>query len=196
MAIFSGYPATYQPNVYPHQGYNPTYPNPNMMNIPNQQNMQNMQNMPNQPMPQQNSTPQQYYQNPTMVNVVLIESEEEANMFPVVPNGAVLLWNMKGKYFMQKTADAIGSVTMKHLDYSVREEQQEVKETNPQSYATLDEMSSIKDQIKKMSEEISGLYSLKASLTTKIEDLRNEINNLSIVKRQPRKKEAMNDDDE
>ena len=110
-------------NYYPQ-----SYGNPYMQNYfpqtyqPMQQPMQ--QQIPQQ-MPQQMPGTQPSQQNtmPTGQNsIIWVTGLEEAQKYPVAPNGAVVLWEQTGKTIFVKQSDATGRPTLTIYDLVERTE--------------------------------------------------------------------------
>lgn len=104
---------------------------------------------------------------------IQVSSIEDARAFLVAPGQTVYLWNYYAKEIYEKSANTAGVASIRIIDWNYRDEAQQAAKPEAPSYVTKDEYNS--------------QYS---ALMVAIEDLRSEINNLSIVKKQPsRRKE-------
>ncbi len=138
MPAYNYFPATYQPFYQPTQ-FN-TYPT------------------------QQNVAPTQ----PTQNNIIWVNSDSDAEMYPIAPNNAVTLWHRTAPIVYFKQADASGRTSMKVYDLVEHKSQND-------------------EQVE---------YATKGDLT-QVEALINAVkNDLKAIKRELKRKEAVEDDDE
>lgn len=123
---------------------------------------------PNFQMVQQPQAPQQ-----NNSNIIWCQGESAAKAWSVQPNTSVALWDSESQTIYIKTADASGMPSMKVLDYTLRDTQkpQEREEEVKTEYLTRDDLTALYDQIN---------------------DLRDEIDNLSI-RRSPKRKEIIDE---
>lgn len=109
---------------------------------------------PNYNQPAQQSTPQQM-----QTNIIWVQGEAGAKSYMVAPNTSVQLWDSERDTIYIKSADASGMPSIKILDYTVREPQQ--NQTPPPvaqpSFATKDEVNSLAEQVSALRNEIDGL---------------------------------------
>ena len=127
MAIYNGFPATYQPMYY-----QPAY------------------------QPVQQAAPQQTQQTNNS-GIIWVQGEAGAKSYLVAPNTTVQLWDSEKQTIYLKSADASGMPSMKTLDYTIREMPQAQAPTEPQNapaYATKEELAALNDQISALKKEI------------------------------------------
>lgn len=110
MAAFNYYPQSYgNPYNYFPQTYQP------MQQIPQQ--------MPGTQMTSPQQMPQQQNTMPTGQNsIIWVTGLEEAQKYPVAPNGAVVLWEQTGKTIYVKQSDATGRPALTVYDLVERTE--------------------------------------------------------------------------
>ena len=128
MAIYNGFPATYQPVYYPQ--YQPVQ----------------------QAAPQQTQQAQQ-----ASGGIIWVQGEAGAKSYLVAPNTTVQLWDSEKQTIYLKSADASGMPSMKTLDYTIREMPQAQAPTEPQNapaYATKEELAALGDRISALKKEI------------------------------------------
>ena len=95
--------------------------------------------------------PQQSQQQfPTPQNLggpIWVSGEAGAKAYLVAPNTTVQLWDSESNCVYLKSADATGMPSMKILDYTIRNAQNDVKKTplenEPKEYATKDYMAAL-----------------------------------------------------
>ena len=129
MAIYNGFPATYQPMYYQPQ-YQPV-----------------QQTAPQPQQPQQNNG-----------SIIWVQGEAGAKSYLVAPNTTVQLWDSEKQTIYLKSADASGMPSMKTLDYTIREmpqTQTPVSATN--DYAMKSDVEALAGQITALRAELDGL---------------------------------------
>lgn len=84
--------------------------------------------------------------------IVWVQGEAGAKSFMVAPNHTVDLWDSESQTIYLKSADASGMPSMKILDYTVREQNNQPASSLMQSpeYVTHDELSTFEDKILKL----------------------------------------------
>ncbi len=125
MAYNTGFPINYQQTYMPQQTYVP------QMQVPQ---------VPPQTQPQSNG-------------IIWVQGEAGAKSYMVAPNNTVQLWDSENQVIYLKSADASGMPTMKVLDYTIRqaENQQSGNSLMQQSdYVTRDEFSAFENKIRQM----------------------------------------------
>lgn len=111
-----------------------------------------------QPIP----TPQQQIQQqPQNVGgLIWVSGEAGAKAYLVAPNTTVQLWDSEANCVYLKSADATGMPSMKILDYTIRNAQNDVKKTpldnEPKEYATKDDMAALKAELMRKIDDIKG----------------------------------------
>lgn len=100
-----------------------------------------------QPMayPQQNTVPNQQ-----QGNLIWVQGEAGAKSYLISPNTTMPLWDSESQTIYLKSADASGMPTMKILDYTIREQNNQPTSALMQSsdYVTHDELSDFEKRIK------------------------------------------------
>lgn len=137
MALFnSGYPASYQPMVYPSL-------NQQAYSMPHQMSQSGIQNQG---------------------SIIWVQGEAGAKSYLVAPNNTVQLWDSESQTIYLKSADASGMPSMKVLDYTIREMAQNgpskaVNKSDNEilTYATKDELRAVSDEIKAIQKQLKGL---------------------------------------
>lgn len=111
-----------------------------------------------QPIP----TPQQQIQQqPQNVGgLIWVSGEAGAKAYLVAPNTTVQLWDSEANCVYLKSADATGMPSMKILDYTIRNAQNDVKKTplenETKEYATKDDMVALKAELMRKIDDIKG----------------------------------------
>ena len=103
--------------------------------------------------------------NNTSNSIIWVNSEKEAQMYPVAPNNAVTLWNTSEPVVYLKQADATGKPILKAYDLI---ERAETSSTSGGEYATKAELS---DTIQAMKDLTSAMGTLKNDINTMKEDV-------------------------
>lgn len=110
--------------------------------------------------PQQYS--QQYTQSQTQnVNgLIWVQGEAGAKSFLVAPNTTVQLWDSENPVIYLKSADASGMPSIKVIDYTIRNAQNDPKKTplenETKEYATKDDMAALKAELMRKIDNIKG----------------------------------------
>ena len=143
MPYNSYFPASYQPI------YQPQY-------IPQYSQQPQQQQVPQNPQP----APQNG--NPAMTSsIIWVQGEAGAKSYLVAPNSTVQLWDSERQTIYLKSADASGMPSIKALDYTIREEQQNAvpfaQNVPVEAFATKDEVRTLAEQITSLRGEIDGL---------------------------------------
>ena len=150
MAYNNYFPASYQPNYYAVNPYQAQYPAP----APQQ---------PVQTQPQNQSS------------ILWVRNNQEAAMYPVAPNAAVVLWDSGAPVIYLKQADASGKPSMKTYDLVERAEKPaesvSAAEGSNITYATKDELAALAGVVRDVDGVIASLKeevsALKAKATVK-----------------------------
>ena len=114
--------------------------------------------------------PQQYQQQfqqpiptPQPQNVggpIWVSGEAGAKAYLVAPNTTVQLWDSENPVIYLKSADASGMPSIKVIDYTIRNAQNDVKKTpldnEPKEYATKDDMAALKAELMRKIDDIKG----------------------------------------
>lgn len=136
MALFNaGYPATYQPIVYP--SYNP----------------------------QAYSAPSQSQNSGTQTGIIWVSGEAGAKAYIVAPNTTVQLWDSEAQTIYLKSADASGMPSMKVLDYTIRDAVQNAPtavSAVQTDYATKSDLEALRGQIEGLKMRIGKLSKKEA----------------------------------
>lgn len=88
-----------------------------------------------------------------------VQGEAAAKSWYVAPGTTAALWDSEAQVIYLKTADASGLPSMKVLDYTVRDVQGPKTAPNVSSveYVTRDDLSAVYDKIEDLRAEIDGL---------------------------------------
>lgn len=105
--------------------------------------------------------PQAQFQQPQVMQgqqnqqngIIWVQGESAAKSYLVAPGSTVQLWDSEEKIIYLKSADASGLPSMKILDYTIRGEKEEKKETE---YATKDEVAALAEKIKELKSELAA----------------------------------------
>lgn len=114
--------------------------------------------------------PQQYQQQfqqpiptPQPQNVggpIWVSGEAGAKAYLVAPNTTVQLWDSENPVIYLKSADASGMPSIKVIDYTIRNAQNDVKKTplenETKEYATKDDMAALKAELMRKIDDIKG----------------------------------------
>lgn len=84
--------------------------------------------------------------------IIWVQGESAAKSYLVAPGSTVQLWDSEEKIIYLKSADTSGLPSMKVLDYTIRGEKEEKKETE---YATKDEVAALAEKIKELKSELA-----------------------------------------
>ena len=115
-----------------------------------------------QPIPTPQVMPQQQMQQqPQNVGgLIWVSGEAGAKAYLVAPNTTVQLWDSEANCVYLKSADATGMPSMKILDYTIRNAQNDPKKTplenEPKEYATKDDMAALKAELMRKIDDIKG----------------------------------------
>lgn len=111
-----------------------------------------------QPIPTPQQQMQQQPQN--VGGLIWVSGEAGAKAFLVAPNTTVQLWDSENPVIYLKSADASGMPSIKVIDYTIRNEQNDVKKTpldnEPKEYATKDDMAALKAELMRKIDDIKG----------------------------------------
>lgn len=109
------------------------------------------------PTPQQQIQQQQPFQQGSLI---WVSGEAGAKAYLVAPNTTVQLWDSEANCVYLKSADATGMPSMKILDYTIRNAQNDAKKTplenEPKEYATKDDMAALKAELMRKIDDIKG----------------------------------------
>lgn len=110
--------------------------------------------------------PQMYYPQPIQPtqqnqnsNMIWVQGEAGAKSYLVAPNTTIQLWDSEAQTIYLKSADASGMPSIKILDYTIRNAESPhtpLKDDSP-SYATIDEIESLKTEITALKKKIDTL---------------------------------------
>lgn len=144
----------YNPNVYPYYNpYSTTFTAP----------AYSMQQ------PTQNTVaPQTQQVQNTSNSIIWVNSEKEAQMYPVAPNNAVTLWNTSEPVVYLKQADATGKPMLKTYDLIERVDATSISSGERAEYATKAELS---DTIQAMKDLTSAMGTIKNDINAMKEDV-------------------------
>ena len=78
-----------------------------------------------------------------MNNIIWVQGEMGAKAFAIAPNTTMALWDSEAQIIYLKQSDAVGRPTMQILDYTIREQK--------------DELTALRDEIKALKEELRGI---------------------------------------
>ena len=106
--------------------------------------------------------------NNTSNSIIWVNSEKEAQMYPVAPNNAVTLWNTSEPVVYLKQADATGKPILKAYDLIERADASSTSGGDHAEYATKAELS---DTIQAMKDLTSAMGNLKNDINTMKEDV-------------------------
>lgn len=151
---------------------------------------------PVQQIPQYQSAPQSSVQ-PTQAAPQIITSgmmwvndEREASLYPVAPNTAIALWDIKNPVVYVKQSDASGRPSLKIYDLTERADELQTasKPETAKTFATKDELSAVVGAVK----EVNGTL---ASLRIDIDTLKGDMYGIA-GKKKPVKKTAEDEENE
>ena len=104
-----------------------------------------------------NSQPtfQQPYQPPiNQNNMIWVSGEQGMRSYQVGPNVTLALWDSDNPVIYLKSADMMGKPSVKVLDYTVRDETQDVKNEN---YVSRDEFNKLNSHLADISNQLKQL---------------------------------------
>lgn len=111
-----------------------------------------------QPIPTPQQQMQQQPQN--VGSLIWVSGEAGAKAFLVAPNTTVQLWDSENPVIYLKSADASGMPSIKVIDYTIRNAQNDVKKTpldnEQKEYATKDDMAALKAELMRKIDDIKG----------------------------------------
>ena len=116
---------------------------------------------PYQAAPNYAIAPQYQVQQPQRLStsgIIWVNSEQEAQAYPVAPNNAIALWESSGKVVYLKQADATGKPTMRVYDL-VERTNEPVQPDEPPEYIPKREYSKVVGAVKQIAEEVKQLKS-------------------------------------
>ena len=113
------------------------------------------------PQQYQQPIPTQQQQQPVQQgSLIWVSGEAGAKAYLVAPNTTVQLWDSEANCVYLKSADATGMPSMKILDYTIRNAQNDVKKTplenETKEYATKDDMAALKAELMRKIDDIKG----------------------------------------
>ena len=108
----------------------------------------------NQQYPQQQPPQQQTQQSPN--SIIWVNSEEEAQTYPVAPNNAVTLWQTTKPVVFLKQADASGKPTLTAYDL-IERKPQEKPTISGDNYVTNEELEKVLVSIRKLNDSIADI---------------------------------------
>lgn len=137
MAYNNGFPMSYPQYTQQYPQYQQPIPTPQVM--PQQQMQQQPQNVG---------------------GPIWVSGEAGAKAYLVAPNTTVQLWDSEANCVYLKSADATGMPSMKILDYTIRNAQNDAKKTplenETKEYATKDDMAALKAELMRKIDDIKG----------------------------------------
>lgn len=93
-------------------------------------------------------------------NLIWVQGEAGAKSFLVAPNTTVQLWDSENPVIYLKSADASGMPSIKVIDYTIRNAQNDVKKTplenETKEYATKEDMAALKAELMRKIDDIKG----------------------------------------
>ena len=111
-----------------------------------------------QPIPTPQQQMQQQPQN--VGGLIWVSGEAGAKAFLVAPNTTVQLWDSENPVIYLKSADASGMPSIKVIDYTIRNAQNDVKKTplenETKEYATKEDMAALKAELMRKIDDIKG----------------------------------------
>lgn len=109
---------------------------------------------PNQQMIQQPQV-QQPQQNQQSNGIIWVQGEAGAKSYLVAPNTTIQLWDSENQVIYLKSADASGMPSMKILDYTIRDNEQNQNNLNNQvEFATREDFNSLTKKLKELEEKL------------------------------------------
>ena len=92
--------------------------------------------------------------------IIWVTGEAGAKSFLVAPNTTVQLWDSENPVIYLKSADASGMPSIKVIDYTIRNAQNDVKKTplenETKEYATKEDMAALKAELMRKIDDIKG----------------------------------------
>lgn len=148
MAVFNGFPATYQPMYYA-----PQY----QLAQQQTQQYQQAQQMPFSAQQQSSS-------------IIWVQNEDAAKDYLVAPNCTVPLYDLRQKTIYWKSADSSGRPSMQYLDYTIRDTTpanapvaaSAPHGNNAPSYATKADVEALAGRIDALRVEVDGMTKKEA----------------------------------
>lgn len=145
--------------AYPYYPYSPNYFSSPYQQLPMQQPQQAMQTPSVQPqMPYSTS----FSASSGASSLIWVKGRNEADAYPVAPNGAVALWDMENPCIYLKKADPSGKPTI--TVYDLVERTDKPIQTEQPVYASKDDLAAfrgdldgMKNEIKRMQDDLYGL---------------------------------------
>ncbi len=122
---------------------------------------------PTAPQPQYPGYYQQTFYQPqpiTQQNPVWVKGEEEAKRYSIFPGSTVPLWDSENQIIYLKSADMNGMVSMKIIDYTIREDDK--KDSSSADYVTKEDFKAFADKI---SEQFERLANQKGFVNRKLD---------------------------
>lgn len=148
MASYSYYTPMYQPGYYANNPYQMPQPQPQPAPAPQQ--------------PQQQNSP----------SILWVRNNQEAAMYPVAPNNAIVLWDSSAPVVYLKQADASGKPSMKTYDLVERIEKPTesvpAQDSAGTAYATKSELAALAGVVKDVDSVISSLREEVDAMKTKV----------------------------
>lgn len=113
----------------------------------------------------QQTQPQQQQTTTTGVmntGIIWVQGEAGAKSYLVAPNTTVQLWDSESQVIYLKSADSSGMPTMKILDYTIRDNNNNTQAVAQQisttsDFATISDINSLKDELNALKEKIDSL---------------------------------------
>ena len=125
----------------------------------------------------------QAQQTPTQSSILWVRNNQEAAMYPVAPNNAVVLWDSSAPVIYLKQADASGKPTMKTYDLVERSEKPaetaNASADKGQGYAT-------KTELDALAEAVRGIDGVMTNLKEEIDLVKYRIDKKTTLKREDR----------
>lgn len=116
---------------------------------------------PNQQMIQQPQVVQQTQQSQQNNGIIWVQGEAGAKSYLVAPNTTIQLWDSENQVIYLKSADASGMPSMKILDYTIRDGEQNQNNLNNQvEYVTKEDFDSLTKKIKELERKIKEVHEL------------------------------------
>lgn len=116
---------------------------------------------PNQQMIQQPQVVQQPQQSQQNNGIIWVQGEAGAKSYLVAPNTTIQLWDSENQVIYLKSADASGMPSMKILDYTIRDGEQNQNNLNSHvEYVTKEDFDSLTKKIKELERKIKEVHEL------------------------------------
>ena len=94
---------------------------------------------------------------PTQQGLIWVQGEAGAKSYLVAPNTTVALFDSENQTIYLKSADASGMPSIKTLDYTIRDMPQTDQKPVSGQFATLEDISAIRDEIARIKEELANV---------------------------------------